>query len=101
MLQDGSRDARSERIGGLREAIARIEGDAPARFGDARPARSRVALGIDLAGHIARGQLRVHQVDPAELSPGEFAARVQRVVERGGVRLLVIDSLNGYLAAMP
>lgn len=59
------------------------------------------ALGIDLGEHIARGQLRVHQVDPAELSPGEFSARVQRVVERGGVRLLVIDSLNGYLAAMP
>ncbi len=59
------------------------------------------ALGIDLAAHIASGRLRVHQVDPAELSPGEFAARVQRVVERGGVRLLVIDSLNGYLAAMP
>lgn len=58
-------------------------------------------LGIDLANHIARGHLRVHQIDPAELSPGEFGARVQRVVERGGVRLLVIDSLNGYLAAMP
>lgn len=59
------------------------------------------ALGIDLAGHIARGHLRVQQVDPAELSPGEFSARVQRAVERGGVRLIVIDSLNGYLAAMP
>ena len=59
------------------------------------------ALGIDLGGHIARGHLRVQQVDPAELSPGEFAAKVQRAVERGGVRLLVIDSLNGYLAAMP
>ncbi len=58
-------------------------------------------LGIDLAGHVADGRLRVHQVDPAELSPGEFSARVQRVVEGGGVRLLVIDSLNGYLAAMP
>ena len=59
------------------------------------------ALGIGLADHVASGQLRVHQVDPAELSPGEFSARVQRVVERDGVRLLVIDSLNGYLTAMP
>ncbi|MGI3899346.1 MAG: ATPase domain-containing protein [Janthinobacterium lividum] len=59
------------------------------------------ALGIDLGEHIARGHLRVHQVDPAELSPGEFAARVQRAVGRDGVRLLVIDSLNGYMAAMP
>ena len=59
------------------------------------------SLGIDLAGHVTTGHLRVHQVDPAELSPGEFTSRVRRAVERDDVRLLVIDSLNGYLAAMP
>ncbi len=59
------------------------------------------ALGFDLPGHVERGLLQVHQVDPAELSPGEFVARVRQHVERDGVRLLVIDSLNGYLAAMP
>ncbi len=59
------------------------------------------AFGIDLAAHVARGHLSVDQIDPAELSPGEFTARVQRHVEGGGARLIVIDSLNGYLAAMP
>jgi circadian clock protein KaiC len=42
----------------------------------------------------------VQQVDPAELSPGEFAVRVLKGVE-DGVKLVVIDSLNGYLNAMP
>ncbi len=59
------------------------------------------ALGFDLPGHVASGRLRVHQVNPAEISPGEFSARVQRMVEHDGVRLLVIDSLSGYVAAMP
>jgi circadian clock protein KaiC len=47
------------------------------------------------------GQLRFQQIDPAELSPGEFAAIVQRSVETDGARVVVIDSLNGYLNAMP
>ena len=47
-----------------------------------------------------KGKLIIQQVDPAELSPGEFAARVRRRVEEGA-RMVVIDSLNGYLYAMP
>ena len=43
---------------------------------------------------------RVRRIDPAELSPGQFVALVQSVVD-GGVRTLVIDSLNGFLHAMP
>src|SRR6185295_1962305 len=46
------------------------------------------------------GIVAIQQVDPAELSPGEFAVRVQRGVE-AGVKLMMIDSLNGYLNAMP
>ena len=46
------------------------------------------------------GQLHAQQVDPAELSPGGFADKVTRVVERGA-KVIVIDSLNGYLSAMP
>ncbi|MCQ8768123.1 hypothetical protein NQU37_26570, partial [Escherichia coli] len=42
-----------------------------------------------------------HQIDPAELSPGEFAWRVRQDVEENDCRMLVLDSLNGYLAAMP
>ena len=45
--------------------------------------------------------IRFQQIDPAELSPGEFAANVRRSVERDKARLIVIDSLNGYLNAMP
>jgi circadian clock protein KaiC len=62
-------------------------------------ARTR-ALGLDLEGHIRSGLLKAQQVDPAELSPGEFAVRVRQGVE-AGAKLVVIDSLNGYLNAMP
>ena len=59
------------------------------------------AMGLDLQPHLDTGLLHVIQIDPAEISPGEFAFGVQREVEERGCRLLVIDSLNGYLAAMP
>jgi circadian clock protein KaiC len=58
------------------------------------------ALGLDLEKYVKNGGVGVQQVDPAELSPGEFACLVQRHVEEG-TRLVVIDSLNGYLNAMP
>jgi len=58
-------------------------------------------LGMDLKSHVEAGRVRVQQVDPAELSPGEFAHLVRRAVERDRTRLVVIDSLNGYLNAMP
>jgi circadian clock protein KaiC len=43
----------------------------------------------------------LQQVDPAELSPGEFAHAIRRAVEQRGASIVVIDSLNGYLNAMP
>lgn len=58
------------------------------------------ALGIGLDDGIKKGVITAQQVDPAELSPGEFAIRIQRGVE-AGCKLVVIDSLNGYLNAMP
>jgi circadian clock protein KaiC len=58
-------------------------------------------LGMNLEPLIARGRFRLQQVDPAELSPGEFAHRVCEAVTRDGARVIVIDSLNGYLHAMP
>jgi circadian clock protein KaiC len=57
-------------------------------------------LGIPLARHVESGRVRLVPVDPAELSPGELAHRTLAEVERG-VRVLVLDSLNGYLNAMP
>lgn len=62
-------------------------------------ARTR-GLGIPLAEHVESGRVRLVPVDPAELSPGELAHRAQREIERG-VRLVVIDSVNGYVNAMP
>ena len=56
---------------------------------------------LDLTPHIDSGILVIEQNDPAEISPGEFAAKVRQEVEVRGARLIVIDSLNGYLAAMP
>jgi circadian clock protein KaiC len=58
------------------------------------------ALGFDLEKYLASRAVTIEQVDPAELSPGEFAVRVQLSVETGA-KLIVIDSLNGYLNAMP
>jgi circadian clock protein KaiC len=63
-------------------------------------ARSR-ALALDVETPIASGMLRLQQIDPAELSPGAFASLVRESVERDNSRLIVIDSLNGYLNAMP
>lgn len=57
-------------------------------------------LGMDLAGAIARALLTVQQIDPAELTPGQFSQAVVDAVDRGA-RIVVIDSLNGYLNAVP
>jgi len=60
-----------------------------------------LGLGIDLQAMVDAGRLTVNQVDAAELTPGEFSERVRRTVEDGGARTIIIDSLNGYEAAMP
>lgn len=58
-------------------------------------------LGIGLREHVDAGRVALHAVDPAELSPGEFTHRIRRAVEHDGVGIVAIDSLNGYLMAMP
>jgi circadian clock protein KaiC len=63
-------------------------------------------LGMSVDKSLGAGTLTIQQVDPAELSSGEFVALVRRVVTEGGsdgipAKVLVIDSLNGYLNAMP
>jgi circadian clock protein KaiC len=59
------------------------------------------SLGIDLTPHAATGRLHVQAVDPAELAPGQFTDAIRHAVEVDGARVVVIDSLNGYLNAMP
>jgi circadian clock protein KaiC len=58
-------------------------------------------LGMDLTGALADGRLTIVQVEPTEMSPGEFANEIVRAVERDGVSLVGIDSVNGYMNAMP
>ncbi|KQQ87378.1 circadian clock protein KaiC [Massilia sp. Leaf139] len=60
-----------------------------------------VALGMDLRPFVDNGRLRLHHIDPAELSPGEFAQMLRDAVEQHGVSFIGIDSLNAYLQAMP
>lgn len=58
------------------------------------------ALKLGLDKHLRSGLVQIQQVDPAEISPGEFAGRIQAGVEKGA-KLVAIDTLNGYLNAMP
>jgi circadian clock protein KaiC len=58
-------------------------------------------LGMSLEPHIRSGKIRIQQIDPTELSPGEFVSRVRNYVEVHKASVLVIDSMNGFLNAMP
>jgi circadian clock protein KaiC len=58
-------------------------------------------LGMDLEALCAQGNLFIEQVDAAELSPGEFTHKVRTSVDQHQVKTVVVDSLNGYQAAMP
>ncbi len=66
-----------------------------------RTARIRAAsLGLSVDEQIASGRLTLQQIDPAELSPGEFIAQIRHAVDENHARIVVIDSLNGFLHAM-
>jgi circadian clock protein KaiC len=58
-------------------------------------------LGIDLQAMVDSEHLVLEQVDAAEMTPGEFSQRVRQCVEKHEARTVVIDSLNGFQAAMP
>jgi circadian clock protein KaiC len=59
------------------------------------------ALGSDLNPHLKSGLVRLEQIDPAELSPGEFVSKVRYEVEKNHARVVAIDSVNGFMNAMP
>jgi len=59
------------------------------------------ALGMQASERIASGNLIIEQIDPGVASPGEFSHMVRRCVETDGVRLVGIDTLNGYINAIP
>jgi circadian clock protein KaiC len=58
-------------------------------------------LGIDIRPHIASKKITIQRIDPAELTPGELVASVQQHLEQENTRMVVLDSLNGYLQSMP
>lgn len=58
-------------------------------------------LGMGADEQIKTGRLALEQIDPAELSPGEFVARIRQRAKDGKSRIIIIDSLNGFLNAMP
>jgi circadian clock protein KaiC len=58
-------------------------------------------MNVPLETHVEAGLITLQQVDPAELTPGELAHAIRTAVEVRDVRVVVIDSLNGYLNAMP
>ncbi len=57
-------------------------------------------LGMDIGPYVESGVIQLEQIDPAEISPGELTHRIRHEVKKG-TRLVVVDSLNGYLNAMP
>ncbi|KQP52176.1 MULTISPECIES: ATPase domain-containing protein [unclassified Methylobacterium] len=62
-----------------------------------RRARS---VGMPLADFIEAGSLQIEQIDPADVSPGDFAGRIRDAVEHDAARIVIIDSLTGYMTAM-
>ena len=60
-----------------------------------------VSIGLPVRSFVEKGFITVRQVDPAELSPGHFAHVIRQAVEEEGAEIVIIDSLNGYLSAMP
>jgi circadian clock protein KaiC len=57
-------------------------------------------IGLDFEGAMRSGMLEIRQVDPAEVAPGELADEIHQSVTKG-TRMVVLDSLNGYVNAMP
>ena len=58
-------------------------------------------MGLSFDQHITSGNLVIRQIDPAEIAPGELASQIVDCVEEHGVRMIVLDSLNGYVNSMP
>jgi circadian clock protein KaiC len=59
------------------------------------------AVGMNIQKHLDSGMMSISKIDPAQLSPGEFADQIRRAVLNEGSKVVLIDSLNGYLHAMP
>ncbi|MFW6312799.1 MAG: ATPase domain-containing protein, partial [Spirochaetota bacterium] len=63
--------------------------------------RRSALLGMPLGDHVDAGLIRIHQIDVGALSPGQLAHMIRHAVEHEGVRIVILDSLSGYLQSMP
>jgi circadian clock protein KaiC len=63
--------------------------------------RRSKGIGLDVESHLKSGLISTRQVDPGSISIGELIKEIREEVEQNNAKLLVIDSLNGYLNAMP
>lgn len=59
------------------------------------------ALGLDIKKHVDAGRIALRQIQLAELTPGELSHMISVEVEENGARVVIIDSVNGYLMATP
>ena len=59
------------------------------------------SIGMNIQKHLDKGTMKISKIDPAQLSPGEFADQIRNAVLKDNFKVVVIDSLNGYLHAMP
>jgi circadian clock protein KaiC len=85
------------------ESVARSGEHAAIFLFDERPETYLVraeALGVPLRDHIEGGRVYMQQLDPGEVAPGEFAQCIRRLVEEQATRVVIIDSVVGYFAAM-
>ncbi len=58
-------------------------------------------IDLDLDSHVKAGHIALRQLEPAQISPGELAHDIRQAVEKDKTRVIVLDSLNGYVSAMP
>lgn len=63
--------------------------------------RRCASLNMDIPAYVEQGLVDLHQVDAGEMSPGEFSQAVQRGVEKKNAKVVLLDSLSGYLNSMP
>lgn len=87
--------AHSMAVQGEKVALFAFEEDTRTILGRAK------SMSLDLIPYAQNGTLLLRKIDPAELTPGEFAARVRELVLREDVKMVIIDSLSGYIHAMP
>ena len=87
----------------LRAAAERGEHAAAYVFEESRQTviERMAGIGMDLRKYLEKGMLHLQQIDPAELSPGELMQSIRDEVEQRQARVILIDSLNGYLNAIP